>query len=177
METERSHNPTVRPWRAVVVLPALLVVVDAVATLAVVGEGRRCGSDCSGGFLSLLVAPTLRPFDVVGLGDPDARHTLLSVAAAFVFVLAATVLFWWLVAQVSDGVVRDGGVLQRRLLVAVAALALLAAVRLAVSLADALAGLSGGLLAEAAIWTVIAYGAATSIVTRRRRSLETPTVG
>jgi hypothetical protein len=84
------------------VLPVFLALIDALATLSVVAEGRRCGPDCTGTLLVLPFTPTLGPLALSGLGE-DGSPGLGAVALAYLVTVVLVFAWWrWLTERLGE---------------------------------------------------------------------------
>ena len=89
---------------AALVLPVLLVLVDAGSSVGTVAQGRRCTADCYAGALVLPFAPTVAPILLSGVADEDAHPGTVAVGTAYAVVLATTIAWWWFLGGILASV-------------------------------------------------------------------------
>ena len=76
----------------------LLSMVDSLAILSIVAEGRRCDPACAS-VLSALPAPLIGPLAVIGVGDAERYPGLGATALACLVVIVAVFGWWWLLTN------------------------------------------------------------------------------
>lgn len=140
---------------AAVAVPLLVGLADAAATIAVVAEGGRCGTHCTGGILLLPFAPAVSPLWLAGVGSDDATVSVAALVTAYAVVLALTALWWWII----------GGLLARRsrsallfVVGAIVAVGLTFLLKFPTVAVEAGVGPAGSVAVEAGIWALLLLG-------------------